>query len=81
MDEALTITRSAFRDSATISKEIASIAPFLLPEKEQRANILAWHAFWRAKKGQDLRDGDPEECGPLWIFNRCLHPFSRSDAP
>ena len=75
MDEALTINRSAFRDSATISKEIASIAPFLLPEKEQRANILAWHAFWRAKKGQDLRDGIQKSAARYGFSTDAFIPF------
>ena len=56
LEEALEVNRRVFNDSAEFSKDIASIAPFMLPEQEQNKNIAAWRAFWQTKKGQDLRD-------------------------
>ena len=55
LELALAINQRVFSDSSAFSKEIARIAPFMLPDEEQKKNIAVWRAFWQTKEGRDLK--------------------------
>ncbi|MFH0753422.1 MAG: MMPL family transporter [Candidatus Omnitrophota bacterium] len=54
LDEALAVNYRVFNDSSAVSKEITSMAPFMLPGGVQEKNLASWRSFWQMEKAQEL---------------------------